>query len=77
MYMYLKLLPNDKIFVCSKLKAFADDSINVNQKLKFHLERVENIVEKGGNTGYQHFLLFRQSFRTASSSGLLIVGIVW
>ena len=42
----------------SKLKAFADDKINVNWKLKCVLERVENIMGKGENAGYQHFLLF-------------------
>ena len=31
------------------------------EKLKFVSERVENIVGKGGNAGYHHFLLF---FRT-------------
>ena len=40
-------LPNDKIFDWSKLKAFANDKINVNEKLKFGLGRVENIVGKG------------------------------
>ena len=40
-----------------KLKAFADNKINVNEKLKFGLERIENIVGKGENAGYQHFLL--------------------
>ena len=40
------------------MKAFADDKIDVNEKLKFVLLRVENIVGKGENAGYQHFLLF-------------------
>ena len=40
-------LPNDKILDSSKLKAFADDKINVNENLKFGLRRVENIVGKG------------------------------
>ena len=31
----------------SKLKAFADDKMNVTQKLKFVLEREGNIVGKG------------------------------
>ena len=30
---------------------------------------IENIVVKGENAGYQHFLLFRHCFRKASSSG--------
>ena len=31
--------------------------------MKFALGRVENIVEKGENAGYQHFLLFPQCFQ--------------
>ena len=45
--------------------AFADDKINLNQKLKFDMGRVENIVGKGENAGYQHFLLFPQCFQMA------------
>ena len=33
------------------------------------LDRVENIVEKGENAGYQHFLLFPGCFQKASFSG--------
>ena len=51
-------LPNDIFLGCSKLKAFADNKINVNEKLKFVMGRVENIVGKGENAGNQHFLLF-------------------
>ena len=51
-------LSNKKILDWSKLKAFADDKINVTQKLIFALGRVENIVGKGENAGYQHFLFF-------------------
>ena len=32
--------------------------IYVTEKVKFVLERVKNIVGKGENAGYQHFLLF-------------------
>ena len=39
------------------------------EKLKFVLGRVENIVEKGENAGYQHFLLFPQCFQKASLLG--------
>ena len=53
------------------MKAFADDKINVTEKLKFVFERVENIVEKGENAGYQYFLLFPQCFQKASYSGPL------
>ena len=64
-------LPNEKILDWSKLKAFADDKINVNQKLKFNMGKVENIVENGENAGYQHFLLFPQCFQKVSFSGSL------
>ena len=58
-------LPNDIILDWSKLKPFADNKIDVNKNLKFVLGRVENIVGKGENTGYQHFLLFPQCFQNA------------
>ena len=60
-------LPNIKFFDWSKLIASADDKINVNEKLKFVLGRVENIVGKGENVGYQK----------ASLSRSLKVGFVW
>ena len=59
-------LPNDKILGQSKFKAFADNKIIVTQKMKFTFGRVENIVEKGENAGYQHFLLFPQCFQKLS-----------
>ena len=54
----LNSLSHNKIFDLSKLKAFADDKINVIQTLKSALIRVENIVGKGENAVYQHFFLF-------------------
>ena len=71
------LLPNDKNLDLSKLKAFADDKINVTHKLKFAVGRVENIVGKGENAGYQHFLLFSQCFQKATFSRSFKFGIVW
>ena len=56
-------LPNGNILYWSKLKAFVDNKINLDQKLKFVLGRAENIVGKGENAGYQHFLLFPQGFQ--------------
>ena len=70
-------IPNDKFLDRSKSKAFADDIINMTRKLKFVLRRIENIVGKGENAGYQHFLLFPQCFQKPSLSGVLKVGIVW
>ena len=49
-------LQNDKIL---------DNKIIVNQKLKFDIGRVENIVGKGDIAGYQHCLLFPRSFLKA------------
>ena len=48
----------------------------MSKKLKFVLVRVENIVGKGENADYQHFLLFPQCFQKASFPGSLKVSIV-
>ena len=70
-------LPNDTIVDWSKLKAFADDKISVTEKLNFVSGRVENIMGKGENAGYQHFLLFPQCFPMACHMESLKVVIVW
>ena len=44
----------------SKIKSFADDSLNVAQPMQFVFDTVEYIVGKGENTGYQHIHLFPQ-----------------
>ena len=49
---------NDKILDWSKFKAFADDKLNLDEKLKRVLGWVEDIVGNGENAGYQHVLLF-------------------
>ena len=64
-------LPKDKILDWSKQKAYADDQIKVIENLKFLLWREENIVGKGENAGYQHFLLFPQCFEKASQFGVI------
>ena len=51
--------------------------MNLIEKLKIVLGRVEKIVGKGENAGYQHFLLFQQYFLKASFSRSLKVTIVW
>ena len=73
----LNSLPNDTFLDWSKFKELVDDKINLIEKLKFVLGRVENIVGKGENAGYQHFLLFLQCFQKTSFPGSLKVGIVW
>ena len=40
------------------MKAYVDNKTNVSEKWKYVLGRVENIVGKGENAGYQHLLLF-------------------
>ena len=59
------------------MEDFADDKINVTQKLNFVLGRVENIVGKGENAAKQHFVLFPQCFQQVSYTGSLKVVIVW
>ena len=50
----LNSLPNDQILDLRNLKAFADNKINVSEKLKFVSVRLEDILGKGENTGYQN-----------------------
>ena len=54
----------------TKLKAFADNKSSVTNMMIFVFDRVENIVGKGENADYQHFLLFPQYFYKTSTSGL-------
>ena len=73
-------LLNDKILDMTKLKAFADDKLNVAEtkiSFFFFFNRVENTVRKGENAGYQHFLLIPQGFTKPSFFGSLKIGIVW
>ena len=69
-------LPSDKTVAFTKLKAFADDKSNIAKTRISVFDTVENIVEKGENTGYQHFLFFPQCFQKSSYTGLLKVMIV-
>ena len=73
---FFNSLPNVKNLDRAKLKAFADDKINVTEKSKFVLGRVEKSLGKRENTGYQHFLPFPQCFLMPSFPGSLKVGIV-
>ena len=69
-------LPNDTILGMSKFKANPDDKFGVAEIMGFVFERVENIVGKGENAGYQYFLIFLQCFQKGSYPGPLKVGIV-
>ena len=46
----IKPLPNDKTLDWSKMKAFADDKINVTEKLKFVLGKIQ-LFSKQQNFG--------------------------
>ena len=70
-------LPDDKILGLPEMKAFVDDKLNVTQNVKVVFNRIENIVGKEENAGYQYFLLFPQCFQKAFSSSASKVVIVW
>ena len=63
-------LTDDKILGLPKLKAFVDEKSNVTQNIEVVFHRIENIVGKEENTGYQHFLLFPQCFQKAFTSSV-------
>ena len=66
-------LPNKQFSDWSKLKAFADDKINVTEKLKFDLEiKGRKHCGKRRNAGYQHFILFRQCFQVSDTGSLKV-----
>ena len=71
-FLFLNSLRNDKFFDWSKLKTIADDKINVTEKLKCVLRKIEKTVGKGENAGYQHFPLFLQSFSIGFSGALTL-----
>ena len=73
----VNLLPNGKILDLSKFKRSADDTLMLVKMVIFISYMIENVVVKGENAGYQHFLLFQKRFRKASFSGSLKNGIVW
>ena len=56
------LLPLGHCGSPNKLKAFADDKLNVTKIVIFVSDRVKNIMRKGENAGYQRFLFFSQCF---------------
>ena len=70
-------LPNDKFLDKTKLKAVADDKLNVDLMTISLCDRVESTVGKEENAGYEHFPLFPWCFPKPSSLGSLKVGIVW
>ena len=53
-------LPNNQIMDWTKLKAFGKNNQILKKIVISDFESVKNIVGKGENAGYQHFLLFQQ-----------------
>ena len=64
-----------KFLTASNWKHLQTTNLNVAKISVF--DGVENIVGKGENAGYQHFLLFPLCFQKASLSGSFNVGTVW
>ena len=54
-----------------KLKGFVDVKLHVAKMMIAVFDREENIVGKGENAGYQHFLLFPQCFPKPTSLGVV------
>ena len=50
---------NDECFSLTKFKAFSDDKLKVANKMNIsEIDRVENIVRKGENSGHKHVFYF-------------------
>ena len=58
------------------MKAFADGKSNFNKNTSMYLSNGKKHCGKGENAGYQHFLIFPQSFQKAFSPKVSKVGIV-
>ena len=81
--LYINPLTDNKILGLPKLKASADDKSNVTQNIKVVFNKIENIVGKEENAGYQHFfppqcfskglfLKYVKSHRVLSGNGLIM-----
>ena len=68
--------PNDKNLDLTKFKAFSGDKSNFPKIMTLLPDKVENMVGRGENAGYQHFLLFHTLFSKGPVLRLLKVGIV-
>ena len=60
--------PHDKILDQTKLKAFADDKLNVTKMIIYVFDRVENIVGKGEIACTSNFSFSHNFFQKASFS---------
>ena len=60
-----------------QIKRICGQQHKCDSKLQFALLSIKQIVGKGGNNAFQHFLILAQCFQRVSFSGSLTVGIVW
>ena len=77
LFHYLTLYQSTKSWPCPNTKRLQMTIFFVAITMISVFDRVENIVGKGANAGYQNFLLSPQSFQKDSYRGLLKVMIVW
>ena len=61
--LFVNPFPHDKIMNQTKLKAFADDKLNVTKMIISVFDRVENIVEKGEIAGTSNFSFTHNIFK--------------
>ena len=69
--MWINPLTNNKFLDLTKLKAFADDKLNISKMTISLCDRVENTVGKEENAGYQHFSSFPTVFSKAFFFGVV------
>ena len=73
---YIYPLPDDNIFGLPKLKAFADDKLNVTRNVKVVFHRIENIMEKKKMLVTSIFFFSHNVFRRLFSFSVSKVVIV-
>ena len=70
-------LPDNMISDLSYLEAFADEDFSASKMVQFFFFiKVENIVDKGENAGYQHVFLFHTMSLKAFSRHAMKVSIM-
>ena len=73
----LNCLPNNKFLTRPNSKHLQTKIQLLLKMMIFVFNRVENMLGKGENADYQHFLLFPPCFQKVSVLGSLKVGSVW
>ena len=68
-FFFVLLYMDKKTIKASHVHFCRVSNFSVAQMVQFSFERVENIVGKGENAGYQHFLLFPQCFQKVFANG--------